>query len=411
MAEFNRLGSLQFPLLKSQQPFLTPVFNFQRGTKLGTSVSREGHPKHPISLLPHITAGRPDPMSTLVPAASIAARGSGGRSSVSGVTAAVFGSTGFLGRYVVNHLGKIGSQVSAPYRGDELNSRHLRPMGDLGQVVPVPFDLRDEDSISDAMKGMDVVVNLMGKHYETHNFSYDDVHRGGAAKLAQLAKENHVRHFVHVSALGADSTATRSRWLASKAAGELEVRSVYPEATIVRPATMWGMEDRFLTRMANEISKLPAVPIAGLGNAKTQPVWVNDVASVVVAATRDPELYGGKTFELAGPDVLTIEECYQFVVEHTKREQTFIHLPGRIAEVAAFAMHMRLPVLNPDPPHSHDLVRLELEEKSVLDENKKGVVRFDDLDAIALSMHSDIAKGCLRSFRKGGDRSSLFYVD
>ncbi len=61
-------------------------------------------------------------------------RGPGGRSSVNGVVAAVFGSTGFLGRYVVNAFGKMGSQVVLPYRSDEIDIQHLRLMGDLGQV-------------------------------------------------------------------------------------------------------------------------------------------------------------------------------------------------------------------------------------------------------------------------------------
>lgn len=62
-------------------------------------------------------------------------KGPGGRSSVSGVTATVFGATGFLGRYVVNALAKLGSQVVIPYRCDELEMMHLKQMGDLGQVT------------------------------------------------------------------------------------------------------------------------------------------------------------------------------------------------------------------------------------------------------------------------------------
>lgn len=349
-------------------------------------------------------------MTTLIPAASLAARGSGGRSSVSGVTAAVFGSTGFLGRYVVNQLGKVGSNVTAAYRGDELNSRHLRPMGDLGQVLPVPWDLRDVASARDAMAGVDVVVNLMGKHYETPNFSYDSVHRDGAGHLAVLAAEAGVPHFVHVSALGADAP-TRSRWLASKGAGEVAVREAFPEATVVRPSTLWGAEDRFLVRMAKEISKLPFVPVTGLGDCRVQPVWVNDVAAVIAAAARDRELYAGKTLELAGPAVMTTEECYNFVVESTKRKPRFVNLPGsRLPELVAFFLNLRLPILNPDPQHSHDLVRLELEEV-LLDSNKPDVLRFEHLDAVALPMTSDTGAEVLRAYRKGGDRSSLFYVD
>ena len=54
---------------------------------------------------------------------------------VSGITATVFGSTGFLARYVINALAKAGSQVVVPYRADDLDAQHLSTMGDLGQVL------------------------------------------------------------------------------------------------------------------------------------------------------------------------------------------------------------------------------------------------------------------------------------
>lgn len=60
----------------------------------------------------------------------------GGRSSASGHTATVFGCTGFLGRYVVAKLAKIGTQVIVPYR-DEDEKRLLKVTGDLGQIVPL----------------------------------------------------------------------------------------------------------------------------------------------------------------------------------------------------------------------------------------------------------------------------------
>ena len=53
---------------------------------------------------------------------------------MSGITATVFGASGFLGRYVVNALGRQGSQVVIPHRCDDLDVQHLKTMGDLGQV-------------------------------------------------------------------------------------------------------------------------------------------------------------------------------------------------------------------------------------------------------------------------------------
>jgi hypothetical protein len=64
--------------------------------------------------------------------------GPGGRSSVSGVTATIFGCSGFLARYVANALGNTGGQLVLPYRCDDTDVQHLRVMGDLGQVVMLP---------------------------------------------------------------------------------------------------------------------------------------------------------------------------------------------------------------------------------------------------------------------------------
>lgn len=343
-------------------------------------------------------------------AASLAARGSGGRSSVSGIAATVFGSTGFLGRYVTNHLGRIGSQVTVPYRGDELHSRHLKVMGDLGQIVPVPFELRDEDSVRDVIRGSNVVINLMGKHHETPNYKFNDVHVEGARLLAETAREEGVEHFVHVSTalpLGK----CKSKWLASKLQGEKVVREIYPNATIIRPTDMFGAEDRFATRMAINVMWQGIVVLPNFGECRVQPVWVNDVASVVAAATKDPELYGGKVFELGGPDVLSVRDMYNLICEDTKRNVRFIPMPARVAELGAKFANARLPLLNPNPNYSMDQMQRENAETILGSSKGPGVMRFEDLDAVAMSVYSDVMKEALRQFRRGGDRSSLFYID
>ncbi|GAV70463.1 hypothetical protein CFOL_v3_13961, partial [Cephalotus follicularis] len=81
-------------------------------------------------------AGADDHGSTLITrgAGPILRKGTGGRSYVSGIIAVVFGATGFLGRYLVQQLAKMGTQVLVPFRGCEDSTRHLKLMGDLGQV-------------------------------------------------------------------------------------------------------------------------------------------------------------------------------------------------------------------------------------------------------------------------------------
>lgn len=72
-----------------------------------------------------------------------------------------------------------------PYRSDFYDANRLKVAGDLGQVLFTPFDLRDEESIAKAVKYSNVVINLVGRDYETKNFSYTDVHVDGARRLAR----------------------------------------------------------------------------------------------------------------------------------------------------------------------------------------------------------------------------------
>ncbi|KIY95832.1 NADH dehydrogenase (ubiquinone) 1 alpha subcomplex 9 [Monoraphidium neglectum] len=117
--------------------------------------------------------------------------GPGGRSSVSGATATVFGATGFVGKYVVNELARNGTQVVCPHRNLEEVAMPLRQMGDLGQVVIIKeWSMGDDEMTRYALSRSQIVINLIGANYETRNFSYDDVHATWPRHLAQLAKES-----------------------------------------------------------------------------------------------------------------------------------------------------------------------------------------------------------------------------
>ena len=118
---------------------------------------------------------------------------SGGRSSLSGITATIFGASGFVSRYVCNRLARIGSQVMVPYRGDGLEVRHLKLMGDLGQVVPLEFNVKDRNSLTRAMARSNVVINLLGQRRETIHYSYQDIHCDAARMIAEVRVANFVR--------------------------------------------------------------------------------------------------------------------------------------------------------------------------------------------------------------------------
>lgn len=264
--------------------------------------------------------------------AHLARKGTGGRSSVSGIVATVFGATGFLGRYLVQQLAKMGSQVLVPFRGSEDSPRHLKLMGDLGQIVPMKYDPRDESSIKAVMAKANVVINLIGREYETRNYSFEEVNHHMAEHLAMIAKEHGgIMRFIQVSCLGASPTSA-SRMLKAKAAAEEAILRELPEATIMRPSIMVGTEDRILNPWAQFVKKYSFLPLIGDGSTKIQPAFVVDVAGAIVAALKDDGSSMGKTYELGGPDVFTIHQLAELMYETIREYPHYVKIPSLIAK-------------------------------------------------------------------------------
>ncbi|PKA55678.1 NADH dehydrogenase [ubiquinone] 1 alpha subcomplex subunit 9, mitochondrial [Apostasia shenzhenica] len=266
---------------------------------------------------------------------NIVRKGTGGRSSVSGIVAAVFGATGFLGRYLVQQLAKMGSQILVPFRGSEDSHRHLKLMGDLGQIVPMKYNPRDEKSIKAVMAKANIVLNLIGREYETRNYSFEDVNHAIAEHLAVIAREHGgIIRFIQVSCLGA-SASSPSRMLRTKAAGEESVLQAFPEATIMRPATMIGTEDRILNRWAQFAKNWSFLPLIGDGSTKIQPVYVVDVAAAIIASLKDDGTSMGKVYELGGPEVFTMHELAELMYDVIREWPRYVKVPFPVARAIA----------------------------------------------------------------------------
>lgn len=288
--------------------------------------------------------------------------GPGGRSSVAGITASLFGGTGFLGKYLQFELGKVGYRLYLANRGDEQDVRPFKVAFDLGQWASIPYSLRDEDSIKRVLEGSDVVINCIGKYYDTKhmipyqrrggklsnvNFPLEEIHIEAPAKLAEIAKSVGVEHFLHVSALGADSE-SNVRWLATKGKGEEALKSVFPKATIVRPGRLFGPEDRLLNWFA-QAADAGVVPLFNGGEALLQPTYVSDVVDAMVKIIEDPEDYEGKTFELAGENNFTWRELMDFTMDITYQKPNVVDLPLAVGEVTSLVLEqLPNPVLTVD---------------------------------------------------------------
>ncbi|KAI0322421.1 NADH dehydrogenase [Amylostereum chailletii] len=272
----------------------------------------------------------------------IVSQGPPGRSAVTGHVATVFGCTGFLGRYVVHKLAKAGTQVIVPYR-DEDEKRHLKVMGDLGQIVPMEWDIRNEKQIEECVRHSDIVYNLAGREYETKNFSFTDANATGPARVAKITSQSGVPRLVHVSHLNA-AVDSPSAFYRAKAEGEALVREAFPDATIVRPGPMYGYEDKLL-------QNIPVWPIwwkLNHSQTKTRPVHVMDVAQALSNLIPLPAL--ARTLSLPGPSTLTYEYLLDLVSTLTYNPPSRAPvLPKRLAMMlAAAGQKVWWPAISPD---------------------------------------------------------------
>ncbi|RXF75634.1 complex I NDUFA9 subunit family protein [Hansschlegelia zhihuaiae] len=306
----------------------------------------------------------------------------------------VFGGSGFIGRHVVRALARDGWRIRVAVRRPDL-AGHLQPLGGVGQIVTTQANLRYPESVAQAARGSDAVVNLVGILSESGKQSFEAVQAEGASIAAEAAKEAGAARFVQMSAIGADR-ASKAQYGKTKAAGEDAVLAVYPDAVIIRPSIVFGPEDDFFNRFAAMARMSPVLPLIGGGRTRFQPVFVGDVARVVAMAAAGEIAGGAGAYELGGPEVMTFEEVLRFVLKETGRDRALVPLPFGLAKLQAKVLQ-----LLPNAPLTVDQVTM-LETDNVVSEDAKAAGRTLEGLGIEPASAAEVAPTYLWRFRKSG---------
>ncbi len=246
----------------------------------------------------------------------------------------ILGGTGFVGRSVCEKLversGGAGDCLTVPSRRPN-RAQHLRT---LPTVELVESDVHDDVELMRLLGGCDAVINLIAiLHGSAADFQR--VHVDLPRRLVAACQASGVNRVVHVSALGAAANAP-SNYLRSKAAGEAVLHAAGLALTVLRPSVIFGEHDQFLNLFARLQAVAPVMPLAG-ASARFQPVWVEDVATAIVASLDDRSSIG-QTVECGGPAVYNLEQLVRFAGRCTGHERPVIALPNPIARLQAAVM-------------------------------------------------------------------------
>lgn len=237
----------------------------------------------------------------------------------------LFGGGGFIGRYVAQGLFAAGARVRVAQR-DPKSAHFLRPLAGLGQWQFARADVTDPASVAAALQGADAAVNLVG----AFGGNLDALHVGGARNIAEAAARAGLESLVQVSAIGADPDSD-SRYGRTKGEGEAAARAAFPGVTVIRPSIAFGPEDQFVNRFARLARLLPFVPIVR-ASWRLQPVAVADLGRAIAAAALDPKTHAGGTYELGGPQVLTMREVQEWIARATGRDgKPMLVIPDALA--------------------------------------------------------------------------------
>lgn len=258
----------------------------------------------------------------------------------------IAGANGFVGSNIAKKFLAAGHKV--------IGLVHKRS-SDALKGLPVEQregSITDLNSLRTAVKGVDAIVDAVGIIKEVKGKTFDGIHRQGVENLIAAVKENGIKRFILISALGT-GTGVDTAYFRTKEAGEKALAASGLDWTIFRPSMIFGPGDGFATEMLAMMKKAPFVPVAGDGNYKLQMVYIGDVAECIVKSLEKPETFS-QTYCLGGPDILTMNEALDFLMRWKSIKRPKIHIPFALMRPMAALMEKILP----NPPVTPDQLKM-----------------------------------------------------
>ena len=242
----------------------------------------------------------------------------------------VFGGTGFLGRHLIKYLCDNDFIIKVPTR-NPAKGYFLQPLGDVGQINLIKFDISDNEKLKNLIEDSDIVINLIGILYEKKRNDFIGIHYNFVKNLVDNIKSNK-KIFIQVSALGVIKC-NNSLYLKSKLNAEKYIQKNSQKFSIIRPSIIFGSEDNFFNKFAKMSLLSPFLPLIMGGKTKFQPVYVEDVCKGIIEILKKD--VKNKIFEFGGPDIFSFKELLKILLRIINRKRILVYIPKKIAVLMA----------------------------------------------------------------------------
>ncbi|MDA0902600.1 MAG: complex I NDUFA9 subunit family protein [Proteobacteria bacterium] len=246
----------------------------------------------------------------------------------------IFGGSGFIGSLLSNRLLKDKHQVTVICTDE---AKALANIGNHKNLKIKSFDIFNEKALAQAIKGKDVVINLIGKLFEAKNGDFERFHHQFPKLLCKQL--NSKQKLIHISALGIEESSQSSLYAQTKLAGQQAIIDSCKNYNIIKPSIVFGEKDNFFNLFANMAKISPCLPLIGGGGSKFAPIYVADlVKSIAILVVNDND-YHNQSFEAYGKKEASFKELMQFILKTIGARRILLPLPYNIAKIQAKLMN------------------------------------------------------------------------
>ena len=244
----------------------------------------------------------------------------------------IFGGSGQIGRHLIRKLTKNEYKVIVVTRNIHQKGHIIKTQGNAGYIDIVEANIFDEAKIKSLFERADVCINLIGILYENKRSSFRNIHTLLPSLLAKLCKQNNLKHFIHLSALGINES-TESKYAQSKLDGEKEILKNFPLSTILRPSVVYSVDDNFTTNFMTLLNRLPVFPLYYNGQTKFMPIHSSDLVDIIYNII-SKNIYS-QIIECVGTETLTLKEIIEKLLNLIDKRRILLPVPLFFGKLSA----------------------------------------------------------------------------
>ena len=240
----------------------------------------------------------------------------------------ILGGTGFVGSYLVPRLVADGHRLTVLSR----NRESRRDMTVLPGVTIRSADIYDDAVLRTQLEDADAVINLVGILNPQGRHTFQRVYIDLTKRLIEACKVTGVKRLHQMSSLKAGQGL--SQYLKTRGEAETLVKAASLNWTIYQPSVIFGAGDGLVTRFAALLRKLPVLPLAR-ATSRMAPTYVGDVTEAIARCMADDKLSSRRSFELYGPEVLTLGEIVRAIRDAAGLRTSILPLPDGLGRLQA----------------------------------------------------------------------------